>query len=246
MFLSLETLTSIIRTGLPILVELIDLVNSVIIFLSQMILFRLLTFLLRSLTVILTVLLFCIYFFLLTSICSTTAFPPFRNSDVVISVFIDFPIIAKQDALFHGIVYDYSLHDCDGLCDHLRDVYGSISLNLVFLLLLVNFVSGFRLEVLSFVSDTEKLFAKNFPQNTNLDDTDISLPVFPSRTNLKLHNISITSKMIKKIITDLDLPKASGLDCIPVVVLKNYEPEVSFILAELFKMCLTESCFPDY
>ena len=37
MFLSLETLTSIIRTGLPILVELIDLVNPVIIFLSQMI-----------------------------------------------------------------------------------------------------------------------------------------------------------------------------------------------------------------
>ena len=31
MFLSLKTLTSIIRTGLPILVELIDLVNSVII-----------------------------------------------------------------------------------------------------------------------------------------------------------------------------------------------------------------------
>ena len=31
MFLSLETLASIIRTGLPILVELIDLVNSVII-----------------------------------------------------------------------------------------------------------------------------------------------------------------------------------------------------------------------
>ena len=35
-----ETLTSVIRTGLPILVELIDLVNSVIIFLSQMILLR--------------------------------------------------------------------------------------------------------------------------------------------------------------------------------------------------------------
>ena len=131
------------------------------------------------------------------------AFPPFRNSDVVISISIDFAIIAKQDALFHGIAYDYSLHDCDGLCDHLRDVYGSISLNSVFLLLLLNFVSGFRLEVLSSVSDTEKLFAKNCPQNTNLDDTDISLPVFPSRTNLKLHNISITSKTIKKVITNL-------------------------------------------
>ena len=131
------------------------------------------------------------------------AFPPFRNSDVVISISIDFAIIAKQDALFHGIAYDYSLHDCDGLCDNWRDVYGSISLNSVFLLLLLNFVSGFRLEVLSSVSDTEKLFAKNFPQNTNLDDTDISLPVFPSRTNLKLHNISITSKTIKKVITNL-------------------------------------------
>ena len=40
MFLSLQTLTSIIRTGLPILVELIDLVNSVITFLSQMTLLR--------------------------------------------------------------------------------------------------------------------------------------------------------------------------------------------------------------
>ena len=57
---------SIIRTGLPVLVELIDLVNSVIIFLSQMILLRWLFFLLRSQTVILTVLLFWIYLFLLT------------------------------------------------------------------------------------------------------------------------------------------------------------------------------------
>ena len=60
MFLSLETLTSIIRTGLPILVELIDLVNSVIIFLSQMTLLRWLTFLLGSQTVILIILLFWI------------------------------------------------------------------------------------------------------------------------------------------------------------------------------------------
>ena len=32
---------------------------------------------------------------------------------------------------------------------------------------------------------------------------------------------------------------------IPVVVLKNCEPEVSYILAELFNKCLKESCFPD-
>ena len=39
--------------------------------------------------------------------------------------------------------------------------------------------------------------------------------------------------------------KASGPHCIPVVVLKNCEPELSFILAELFNNCLKESCFPD-
>ena len=43
----------------------------------------------------------------------------------------------------------------------------------------------------------------------------------------------------------LDLSKASGLDCIPVVVLKNCELELSYILAELFNKCLKESCFPD-
>ena len=44
--------------------------------------------------------------------------------------------------------------------------------------------------------------------------------------------------MVKKIIMNLDLSKASGLDCIPVVVLKNCEPELSYILAELFNKCL--------
>ena len=60
-------------------------------------------------------------------------------------------------------------------------------------------------------------------KNSNLDDSRISLPVFPSRTNLKLHNISVTPKMVKKVIMNLDLSKASGPDCIPVVVLKNCE-----------------------
>ena len=69
--------------------------------------------------------------------------------------------------------------------------------------------------------------------------------VFPSRANLKLDNISVTPKMVRKVITNLDLSKASGPDCIPVVVLKNYEPELSYILAELFNKCLKESCFPD-
>ena len=99
-------------------------------------------------------------------------------------------------------------------------------------------------EVLSSASGKAKLFAENFFLNSNLDDSVISLPVFPYRTNLKLHNISVTPKMVRKVVMNLDLSKASGLDCIPVVVLKNCELELSYI-AELFNKCLKESCFPD-
>ena len=110
----------IIRSGLPILVELIDLVNSVIIFLSQMTLLKWLTFLLGSQTVM--VLLFSILSSY-ASICSIMAFPPLQNSDhVVVSVFIGFPSNCQRDAPFHCIAHDYPRADCGGPRDHLRDV----------------------------------------------------------------------------------------------------------------------------
>ena len=90
-------------------------------------------------------------------------------------------------------------------------------------------------KVLSSASDKANLFAKYFSKNSNLDDLGISLPVFPSRTNLKLLKISVTPKMVEKVITNFDSSKVSDRHCIPVVVLKN---------CELFNMCLKESCFP--
>ena len=74
--------------------------------------------------------------------------------------------------------------------------------------------------------------------------TLILVTLISSRTNLKPYNISITPKMIKKVITNLDPSKAFGPDYIPVLVLRNCEPEISYILAGLFNMCLKESCFP--
>ena len=102
-----------------------------------------------------------------------------------------------------------------------------------------------RPEVLFSAFDKAKLYAQNFSKKSNLDDYGIFLPVFPSITNLKLYNISITPKMVKKVITNLDLSKASFPDCIPVAVLKNCDPELSYILAELFNICQKESSFPD-
>ena len=100
-------------------------------------------------------------------------------------------------------------------------------------------------EGLSSTSDKAKLFSENFLKNYNPDGSGISLPVFLSRTNLKLHNIYVIPKIVKMVIMKLDLSKTSGPDCIPVVVVKNCEPELSYILAELFNKCMKDSSFPN-
>ena len=98
-------------------------------------------------------------------------------------------------------------------------------------------------KVLPYASDKAKLFAENFSKNSDLNDSGISFHVFPSRTNLKLHSISVTPKMVKKVITNLDMLKASDPGCIAAVVLKNCESELLYILAQLFNKCLRETCF---
>ena len=84
--------------------------------------------------------------------------------------------------------------------------------------------------VLSSASHKAKLLSENFSKNPNLDDSSISLPVFPSRTTLKQHNISVTTKMIQ--VKNLNLSKASCPGGIPVVFLQNCEPKLFYILAE--------------
>ena len=115
----------------------------------------------------------------------------------------------------------------------------STKVNLLYLL----YSTARRFRLLHLIK--QSCLLKIFSVNYNLDDSGISLPVFPSRTNLKLHSISVTPKMVRKILMNLDLSKASDPDCIPVVVLKKCEPELSYILAELFNKCLKEYCFLD-
>ena len=113
MCLSLETLTIILGTCLPILVEQIS--ND----LTQMVNFPTWIPDCDSHSPVL------LDFFLSSdaSICSTKAFPPLGNSDhVVISGSIDFPSYSQRDAPFHRVAYDYSCVYWDGLHDHLRDV----------------------------------------------------------------------------------------------------------------------------
>ena len=49
--------------------------------------------------------------------------------------------------------------------------------------------------------------------------------------------------MVKKVIMNLDLSRASGPDCIPVVVLKDCEPELSYIYFYLYLIRYLRSMF---
>ena len=120
LFFSLETLATIIRTHLPILVELINMVNSVIVFLSQTTLLSQLTFLLQSQTVIFIVLLFWISFFLLTLVFVLQWLS--LHWEILIILLPQFPSNSQQDFPFHRIAYDYCCADWDGLHGHLRAV----------------------------------------------------------------------------------------------------------------------------
>ena len=78
------------------------------------------------------------------SICSTMAFPPLGNSDhIIVLASIDFQSDSKWDAYC-----DYSCA-CWGVFVIISVMFhGKKSLSLVLLLLLVNFMSGFRLELM--------------------------------------------------------------------------------------------------
>ena len=89
----------------------------------------------------------------------------------------------------------------------------------------------------------QNYLSKTFPR-TQILMTLVSLYLYNIPITI-LGVISITPKVVKKVITNLDSSKASGPDCIPVVVLKNCEPELSYTLAKLFNNFLKESCFPD-
>ena len=77
------------------------------------------------------------------------------------------------------------------------------------------------LEGLTSASDKAKLFAENFSKNSNLDDSGISLPVFP---------------------LNLDLLKACGLDCIPDVVLITYILSERILFSILLEGLISGPC----
>ena len=78
---------------------------------------------------------------------------------------------------------------------------------------------------------------KAFLRTHIFDNSGMSLPVFLAGTILKFQHISVTPKIVEKVITNLDSSKASHPDCILVVVLNNWATTLIRI-TELFNTCL--------
>ena len=98
---------------------------------------------------------------------------------------------------------------------------------------------------LRWCSNLIKQNSENFSKNSNLDYAGITLPAFLFRTYLKLHNLFVSPKLVKKVITKLHSSKVPAQDFIPVAVLKNCEPELLYMLVELSNICLKESYFSN-
>ena len=89
------------------------------------------------------------------SICSTVAFPPLANSNhVIVSVYIDFPSILKEDPpekrthFFTAQLLVILVVIWVVFVVIYKIFHWKISLNLVLLLLMLNFLNGFRLELM--------------------------------------------------------------------------------------------------
>ena len=89
------------------------------------------------------------------------------------------------------------------------------------------------------------LLAQNCSSNSTLDATGHCISVFPSRYDLSLDKLIITSTSVAKAISNLDPSTASGPDNIPVTVLQKCSPELSAILSKLFNKYLADSSFPS-
>lgn len=95
-------------------------------------------------------------------------------------------------------------------------------------------------EVLSSPFGKSKLFAEIISENSNLDGLENLLSFRSSRTIPKLHNLSVTPKMLKKVINTFNSSKGSGPYCIPLVALSNCAPKLlsSLIFLIMFKVIL--------
>ncbi len=96
-------------------------------------------------------------------------------------------------------------------------------------------------------TDTEKAEVLNeyFVSISAVDDTNVELPIFLSRTNARIETIHITEKDVKDIISILNVHKATGPDEISHRMLKETSSTICKPLALLFNRSIQEGVYPE-
>ena len=84
-------------------------------------------------------------------------------------------------------------------------------------------------------ADKASLFARNF-SNSILDDSAHNLSDFPAWTNISNSSVRITPKFVGRAIFNLATSNSLILNGIHVIVLNMCSPELSSVLAKIFKL----------
>ena len=86
---------------------------------------------------------------------------------------------------------------------------------------------------------------KYFSDISTIDDSNVELPDFNSRTDEKLSDVKFDQEDIIDILLSLNVNKAVGIDSISHHMLRNTAHSVSLPLMILFKRCLAHGIFPS-
>ena len=92
------------------------------------------------------------------------------------------------------------------------------------------------------IADTS--FSKVKSYITHLLNSPEVLPSPSDKAQFLIKTFQKTLILVKNVMDNLHLLKASGPNCILVVVLKNCEPQISYVLDDLFNMCVQKFVFP--
>lgn len=101
-------------------------------------------------------------------------------------------------------------------------------------------------EIISTAQGKAELFASQFAENSTLNPPpNAQLPSIP-RVAHTMSDIIFKTKKVQKILSSLNIRKASGPDGIPAIVLKKCAPELAPVLARLFQISYNRGIFPSH
>ena len=100
----------------------------------------------------------------------------------------------------------------------------------------------------TFITSEEKAecFASIFAEKSTIpqEENEKDIPNIPTKTKAGLKKIVFWPKHVRKVLSGLDIDKATGPDSIPARVLKQCAPELAKPLARLFQLLLNKHYMP--